>query len=448
MIKIKKGLDIPIAGAPQRHVEDAMDSQQFALLGDDYVGMKPTLEVQVGDQVKRGQLLFTDKKMPRIRYTAPAAGEVIEINRGAKRKFLSLVIRADETEQEIDFDAFEDSLLDHLDRQKVIDLLLESGAWTGLRARPMGKVADPDTEPHSIFVNAMDTQPLAPPMQAILEGREKEFKAGLKVLSALTKGPLYLCKDPETSVPTIDSDRLRVEEFSGPHPAGLSGTHIHFLDPVSRKKIVWSIQAQDVIAFGGLFLTGKIFVERILSLAGPIVKNPRLLRTRLGAQITPILKDEINDPKVRIISGSVLNGHIAEGPVDYLGKYHQQITVLYEGREREFLGWLTPGMNLFSVKKILASSLFPQKKFAFSTALHGGPRAIVPNTSYDSVMPLDILPTPLLRALAITDVEESEFLGCLELVEEDLALCTYVCPSKIDHTENLRKTLTLIEKEG
>ncbi|MBD3376863.1 Na(+)-translocating NADH-quinone reductase subunit A [candidate division KSB1 bacterium] len=448
MIKIKKGLDIPIAGAPQRHVEDAMDSQQFALLGDDYVGMKPTLEVQVGDQVKRGQLLFTEKKMPRIRYTAPAAGEVIEINRGAKRKFLSLVIRADETEQEIDFDAFEDSLLDHLDRQKVIDLLLESGAWTGLRARPMGKVADPDTEPHSIFVNAMDTQPLAPPMQAILEGREKEFKAGLKVLSALTKGPLYLCKDPETSVPTIDSDRLRVEEFSGPHPAGLSGTHIHFLDPVSRKKIVWSIQAQDVIAFGGLFLTGKIFVERILSLAGPIVKNPRLLRTRLGAQITPILKDEINDPKVRIISGSVLNGHIAEGPVDYLGKYHQQITVLYEGREREFLGWLTPGMNLFSVKKILASSLFPQKKFAFSTALHGGPRAIVPNTSYDSVMPLDILPTPLLRALAITDVEESEFLGCLELVEEDLALCTYVCPSKIDHTENLRKTLTLIEKEG
>ncbi len=447
MIKIKKGLDIPIAGAPQRHVEEAT-AFKFALLGDDYVGMKPTLEVQVGDQVKRGQLLFTDKKMPRIRYTAPAAGEVIEINRGARRKFLSLVIRADKTEQDTAFDSFEESLLDTLERQKVIDLLLESGAWTGLCARPMGKVADPDTEPHSIFINVMDTQPLAPPMQAILDGREKEFQAGLKVLSALTEGPLYLCKDPETLVPTIDLDRLRVEEFSGPHPAGLSGTHIHFLDPVGRKKIVWSIQAQDVIAFGYLFLTGKLYVERILSLAGPVVKNPRLLRTRLGAQISPMLADEIADPEARIISGSVLNGHIAEGPIDYLGKYHQQITALHEGKEREFLGWLAPGMNLFSVKKILASSLLPGKKFAFSTALHGGPRAIVPNTSYDSVMPLDILPTPLLRALAITDVEESEFLGCLELVEEDLALCTYVCPSKIDHTENLRKTLTLIEKEG
>jgi Na+-transporting NADH:ubiquinone oxidoreductase subunit A len=448
MIKIKKGLDIPIAGAPQTNIEAAAPPQNVALLGDDYVDMKPTLEVNVGDQVKRGQLLFSDKKMPRIRYTAPAAGEVIEINRGARRKFLSIVIKVDETEQDMSFDSFREALLDDLDRQKVIDLLLESGTWTGLCVRPMGKVADPDTEPHSIFINAMDTQPLAPPMQAILDGREKEFKAGLKVLTALTSGTLYLCKDPETSVPTIDSDRLRVEEFAGPHPAGLSGTHIHFLDPVGRKKIVWTIQAQDVIAFGALFMTGKLFTDRILSLAGPVVKNPRLLRTRLGVQITPLLAEEIVDPEARIISGSVLSGHTAEGSVDYLGKYHQQITALHEGKEREFLGWLTPGMNIFSVKKILASSLVPGKKISFSTALNGGPRSIVPNTSYDSVMPLDILPTPLLRALAINDVEDSESLGCLELVEEDLALCTFVCPSKIDHTENLRNTLTLIEKEG
>jgi Na+-transporting NADH:ubiquinone oxidoreductase subunit A len=446
-IQIKKGLNVPITGEAQQVISEGNLPARVALLGDDYVGMKPTMAVQVGDKVKLGQLLFTDKKMPGVRFTSPGAGTVVEINRGEKRKFESIVIEL-QGHEEISYASYNASQIETLGREKVQEQLIESGLWTALRARPFGHVANPEVKPHSIFITAMDSNPLAPQVEKIIEVDKQNFNTGLQILSCLTEGKLYLCKYPGNNIPELKLDRLKVEEFSGPHPAGLPGTHIHFLDPVDRHKTVWYISAQDVIAVGVLFSTGKLHVERIVSLAGPAVKNPRLIRTRLGASLADLSAGELKEGDNRIISGSVLSGYIATGHLAYLGRYHQQVSALPEGRQRKFLGWLGIGFNLFSVKPILASSFAPRKKFNFTTALNGGKRAIVPIGSYEKVMPLDILATYLLRSLAVSDVEEAEGLGCLELDEEDLALCTFVCPSKIDHGLNLRRTLNIIEKEG
>lgn len=447
IIKIKRGLNLPINGEPNQTAAEAKTVKRVAILGRDYVGMKPTMEVQVGDNVKLGQVLFTDKKMEGVKYTSPGAGKVIEINRGEKRIFLSLVIELAGND-EVAFKSFSESEIKSLDKESVKTQLIESGVWTTIKSRPFGKVADPNSSPHSIFVTAMDTNPLAPSVAKLLEGNENNFKNGLMLLSKLTDGKLYLCKSPSEKIPTADINNLLVEEFDGPHPAGNPGTHIHFLDPVSRKKTVWHVNAQDAAAIGSLFTSGKINVERTIAICGPSAKNPRLIKTRVGASISELTEGEIKDGETRIISGSVLSGRHAFDAEAYLGRFHQQVTLLEEGRKREFLGWLSAGSNLYSVKNIVISKLFRNKKFDFNTSTNGGPRAIVPIGSYEKVMPLDIIVSYFLRAIAVDDVEEAEALGVLELDEEDLALCTYVCPSKIDHGINLRRNLTLIEKEG
>jgi Na+-transporting NADH:ubiquinone oxidoreductase subunit A len=445
--KIKRGLNLPINGEPNQTAAEAKTVKRVAILGRDYVGMKPTMEVQVGDNVKLGQVLFTDKKMEGVKYTSPAAGKVIEINRGEKRIFLSLVIEL-AGDDEVAFKSFSESEIKSIDKESVKTQLIDSGVWTTIKSRPFGKVANPNSVPHSIFVTAMDTNPLAPSVAKILEGNENNFKNGLMLLSKLTDGKLYLCKSPSENIPTADIDNLSVEEFDGPHPAGNPGTHIHFLDPVSRKKTVWHVNAQDVVAIGSLFTSGKINVNRTVAICGPSAKNPRLIKTRVGAAISELTAGEIKDGETRVVSGSVLSGRQAAGAEAYLGRFHQQVTLLEEGRKREFLGWLSAGSNLYSVKNIVISKLFRNKKFDFNTSTNGGPRAIVPIGSYEKVMPLDIITSYFLRAIAVDDVEEAEALGVLELDEEDLALCTYVCPSKIDHGINLRRNLTLIEKEG
>ncbi len=449
LVSLSKGLDIPIDGAPQQQVVDEKGVSKVALLGQDYIGMKPTVLVDEGDHVKLGQVVFEDKKLSGVKYTAPGTGVVRGINRGEKRFFLSMVIELDSgSTEQVTFPRVSPEQLTSSDRDGVVENLIESGTWPAIRQRPFGKVADPADIPHSIFITAMDTNPLAPSIDAILKGREEEFENGLRVLAALTEGQLYVCTSPEADIPLPDLPSLSLEHFSGPHPAGNPGTHIHFLDPVSRNKTVWNVDAKDVVAIGHLFATGEIDTTRVISLAGPGVKSPRLIKTRLGAYIPQLTEGEVTDGDQRVISGSLLSGRVANGPVAYLGRFHQQISVIPEGRQREFLGWLNPGAHLYSLKRIVLSRFLPSKQFFFNTALNGGRRAIVPNDSYTKVMPLDILATPLLRAIAVQDVEDAEHLGVLELVEEDLALCTFVCPSKIDHGNVLRETLTLIEKEG
>ena len=450
LTKIKKGLSVPISGEPEQTVSPGKSCKKVALVGYDYVGMKPTMAVAVGDQVKLGQLLFTDKKMTGVKFTSPGGGTVIAINRGPKRVFQSIVIQLADKEEEITFASYKADELPSLEVEKIKTNLVDSGLWPLLRARPFGKVANPTASPHSIFVTAMDTNPLAPAVEKILAGKETDFQNGLNVLARLTEGKIYLCKAPGAQIPTPSLPSLKVEEFSGPHPAGNVGTHIHFLDPVRREKTVWHIDAQDVVIVGKFFTTGRIPVERVISLAGPPVKNPRLLTTRTGACIEDLVVDEFkeNSTGLRLISGSVLSGRTASGPLAYLGRYHQQISALAEAKKRNFFGWLSPGFNLFSIKPILLSTLFPRKKFAFTTDINGGKRAIFPLGVYEDVMPMDFEITYLLRSLMVDDVEAAENLGCLELCEEDLALCSFVSPSKIEYGPVLRRNLTIIEKEG
>ena len=446
-IRIKKGLNLLIAGGPVQVIGEAKRPKTVALLGDDYVGMKPQFAVSVGDDVKLGQTLYRDRRMPDVRYASPGSGKVIAINRGEKRRFLSISIRL-EGDDEISFSPYAESRLPSLDRKTAAAFLLESGLWTALRTRPFNKTADPGTSPHSIFITAMDTNPLAPSMGKILEGRERDFINGLTVLSRFTNGKLYLCKAPEESIPLPTLESLSIVEFSGPHPAGNAGTHIHFLDPVDRKKTVWHVHAQDTAAIGSFFTTGRIPVDRVVALAGPSVKNPRLITTRIGASLDDIVSGELQEGNHRIISGSVLSGRAAGEGTGFLGRYHQQISVIPEAGKRVFLGWMRPGLDLYSVKNAVLSRFFPGRKIAFSTSSHGTTTALYPIGSYEKIMPLDVIPTFLLRSLAIDDLDEAESLGCLELDEEDLALCSFACPSKIDHGANLRRVLTLIEKEG
>lgn len=448
MIKIKRGLDLPITGAPQQVIHDGPTVRSVAILGRDYVGMKPTMAVQAGDKVKKGQLLFTDKKTEGVFYTSPVAGTISAINRGEKRALQSVVIDVEGDESET-FASYAASDLAALKREQVVENLVDSGLWTAFRTRPFSKVPAPATQPAAIFVAAMDTNPLAADPQVVIAENPEAFIQGLQIISKLTDGQLFVSKAPGADIPVADAPAI-LEEFSGPHPAGNVGTHIHFLCPVSENKTVWHIGYQDVIAVGQLFTTGELNSERVISLAGPRVTEPRLLRTQLGACLTSIAAGQtVEDNGVnRIISGSVFSGHSARGPMAYLGRYDVQISILREKKERDLLGYLSLGANNHSVLNVYLSKLMRGKKFDFTTTTNGSPRAMVPTGAYEAVMPLDILPTQLLRAIIVGDIETAQALGCLELDEEDLALCTYVCPGKYEYGPILRNNLTVIEKEG
>ncbi|MGC6327475.1 Na(+)-translocating NADH-quinone reductase subunit A [Pasteurella multocida] len=446
MITIKKGLNLPISGSPEQVIRDGNAITEVALLGEEYVGMRPSMKVREGDVVKKGQVLFEDKKNPGVVFTAPASGTVTAIHRGAKRVLQSVVIKIEGNEQ-ITFEKYTTEQLNQLTSEQVRQNLQTSGLWTALRTRPFSKVPAVDATPVSIFVNAMDTNPLCADPQVIVQQFAQAFEAGLTVLSRLHEGKVYLCKAANASIPSPSIANLDVKEFTGPHPAGLSGTHIHFIDPVSATKFVWYINYQDVIAVGKLFTTGELDVSRVVSLAGPQVKNPRLVRTVLGANLSQLTANEVKDGENRVISGSVLSGAKAAGPVDYLGRYALQVSVLEEGREKEFLGWIMPGANKYSLSRTVLGH-FSKKLFNFTTALNGGERAMVPIGAYERVMPLDIIPTLLLRDLAAGDTDSAQALGCLELDEEDLALCTFVCPGKNEYGPLLRQALDKIEKEG
>ncbi|CAK1695264.1 Na(+)-translocating NADH-quinone reductase subunit A [Vibrio crassostreae] len=446
MITIKKGLDLPIAGTPSQVINDGKSITKVALLGEEYVGMRPTMHARVGDEVKKGQVLFADKKNPGVVFTSPASGKVIEVNRGAKRVLQSVVIEVAGNEQ-ITFNSYEANQLTSLDRETVKAQLVESGAWTALRTRPFSKVPAVDSETQAIFVTAMDTNPLAAEPELIINEQSDAFVAGLDLLSTLTNGKVYVCKKG-TSLPRSAQSNVEEHVFDGPHPAGLAGTHMHYLYPVNAQNVAWSINYQDVIAFGKLFLTGEIYSERVVSLAGPVVNNPRLVRTQIGASLEELTDSELMPGEVRLISGSVLSGVHASGPHAYLGRYHQQVSVLREGRDKELFGWAMPGKNKFSVTRSFLGHLFKGQLFNMTTTTNGSDRSMVPIGNYEKVMPLDMEPTLLLRDLCAGDVDSAQALGALELDEEDLALCTFVCPGKYEYGQLLRECLDTIVKEG
>ena len=449
-VKIRKGLDLPIAGSPGTNIEDGPSIASCAVIGTDYIGLKPKMLVEDGEVVSLGQPLFADKRFDGVVLTAPAGGRLQAINRGPRRILESVVIAIDEKADEISFGVYDSKKIEGLAVDAIKEILLKSGLWPSFRTRPYSKTPDPKTTPAAIFVTAIDTRPLAADPSVIIKDAAEDYAAGLKLVAKLTEGRTYVCHGPGADLPEVDVGTVQHAAFSGPHPAGLVGTHIHFLDPVHAEKTIWHLGYQDVIAIGRLFRTGKLPTERVVAVSGPAAAKPGLLRTRIGAFVPDLIGNAgtNTDGDVRIISGDVLNGHTAADTYGFLGRFHQQVTLLPEGNQREAFGWIIPSARKFATANVHLSSLFGLDKVKLNTSLQGSPRAMVPVGLFEDMMPLDILATQLLRALLVMDTDEAQALGALELDEEDLALCSYVCMSKYEYGMALRACLDKIEAEG
>ena len=366
--------------------------------------------------------------------------------RGEKRRLLSVIIRP-ESKEPVVFESFGDDVAEKLSREEIVKRLVNSGLWASFRTRPFSQIPPIDAIPHAIFVNAMDTNPLAMDPALAMQGRDEDLLVGLAIMQTLSGGQVHLCCRQETFVPTHYLNRLEIHRFGGVHPAGLVGTHIHFIDPVGANKVAWHLNVQDLLAIGKFFRSGILDNERLIAVAGPGVKKPRIVRALRGTAMADLLEDNLQPGEQRIISGSALSGRQVHEDTAYLGAYDQQVTVLPEGRESYFLGFMRPGVGWFSKTNAYIGK-FLKGPFQFNTSLRGSPRPIVPIGVYEQVMPLDILPTLLVKALIVKDTDTAIRLGALELDEEDLALMSFVCPGKHDFGAILRENLTLIEQEG
>lgn len=458
MIKIKQGLDLPIAGRPEQKIDHVRAVRSVAVLGGDYIGLRPTMETSIGSTVRQGDVLFTCKKTPGLKIVAPAGGVVSAINRGQRRSLASLVIDVEDstpTAEAQGATVHDRNALANLDPKVVREQLQNAGLMAAFRTRPFNKIPSSDeaAAPAAIFVAAIDTRPLAVDPAVVMAEHVEDFSAGIDVLSRLTTGDVFICNGLHMPMNPWQAENVQRKTFTGPHPAGLAGTHINYLMPVNMRRSVWTIGYQDVIAIGRLFTRGELWNERIISIAGPMVERPRLLRVRLGSNLEELAAGEVSATDVRLISGSVLDGNRATGIGAFLGRYDLQLSVIAEDKTRRLFEYLSPGLNKFSVMPIYLSSwiqLLTRKvpSLNLTTNTNGSPRAMVPIGAYEQVMPLDTLPTQLLRALLTEDLDMAIQLGCLDLAEEDMALCTYVCPGKYEYGLVLRKILNRIEKEG
>ncbi len=442
---LTKGLDIPIGGAPSQTIESAPEVPSVALLGRDYHGLKPTMAVREGDKVVTGQVLFTDKRNPGVNFTSPGAGTVTGILRGARRVLQAVEVELDDSDAAEDFGAVADADIAGLSAERVREKLQQSGQWTAFRTRPYSKVPAVDAQAEAVFVTAMDTRPLAADPAVMLAEHAEAFERGLQIVAKLAP-KCFVCVGANSKVPQPAVSGVDYACFEGAHPAGLAGTHVNLLAPVSQTTQVWVLGYQDVVAIAKLFQTGQLWTERVIALAYPMVKQPRLLRTRLGASTEALVSDELDAGAVRVISGSVLDGFNAQGSSAWLGRYSQQISALSDKQPRQFMHWVNPTLKQFSFLNVFLGAL--PATFAMSTSQNGSRRAMVPLGSYERVTPHDILITQLLRSLLVRDTDEAQKLGALDLDEEDLALCTFVCHSKYEYGEALRASLEQIEREG
>lgn len=448
-ITIKKGLSLPVAGEPDQTIEAANPVRSVALLGADYVGLKPRMLVQEGDDVRLGQALFIDKRDPEVKFTSPGTGRVAAINRGARRALQSVVVELeDSTGTTAAFANIPDGDPASLQPDAIRRALFDSGMWTAFRTRPYSKVPQSDSTPRSIFVTAIDSEPLAPSPAVIVAAHTQAFGSGLQIITRLTAGPVYLCTASDWQGPTGERERIRHAVFSGPHPAGLPGTHIHHLDPVGAGRTVWHIGYQDVIAIGKLFGEGRIDLERTVALGGAGFERPRLVTTRAGANVTELSAGQLTGASQRLISGSVLDGRRARGAEAFLGRYHVQVSAIAESRERRLFGWLGVRDPAYSFSGLLKRRQDRGNRRPFTSGKHGRQTALMPVEAFERIVPLDILPVPLLHALLIKDTDQAQALGCLELDPADLALCSFVCPGKIDYGAALRVNLEQIERDG
>jgi Na+-transporting NADH:ubiquinone oxidoreductase subunit A len=441
---VKKGLDIKLIGEAEKTIVD-LDAKRFAVKPPDFIGCFPKMLVKEGDPVKAGTPLFFDKYRENILFTAPVSGKFVELKRGAKRKILELIIESDGKLESIDFGKAD---IASLDKAAVTEKLLKSGVWPLIRQRPYSVIANPDDAPKSIFVSAFDSSPLAPDYDLMLKGKEKEFQAGLDVLTRLTTGKVHLNvhKDLNGSDLFTNAKNVQVNTFAGPHPSGNVSVHISRVDPINKGDVVWYVDAQDVAVIGKLFLTGEYDSSRVVALTGSEVMKPKYYRAHIGANITNMVVNNINGDNNRFISGNVLTGTKIESD-GFIGFYDSQITVIPEGDYYEFFGWALPGFGKWSFSKTFPAWLTPNKKYRLDTNLHGGERAFVVTGLYEKVFPFDIYPMQLMKAMLVEDIDLMENLGVYEIDAEDFALCEVIDPSKINMQEIVRNGLEMMRKE-
>lgn len=447
-IKLKKGFDINLAGTADKKIVEIEQPETFALKPTDFVAItKPKVLVQEGDNVKAGTPLLYDKEMEDVLYTAPVSGEVVEVKRGAKRKLLEIKILADKQIEFEQFQKYSASDLKSLSREDATSQLKKSGVWPVIIQRPFGIVANPDEAPKSIFISGFDTNPNAADVGFILEGQDQYFQAGIDILRKLTEGQVHLNLDAKGEVPSVFSkvEGVEVNRFSGPHPAGNVGTQIHHIDPISKGEIVWTVSPFGVAQIGKLFLEGHHDSSRIVAVTGAEVKTPQYVKTYTGACLDKLTAGNVKAEHVRFVSGNVLTGENV-GKNGYLGYYHNQISVIAEGDEEEFLGWIKPSAKKLSFHRAfgLLSFLSPKKEYVLDTNTHGEERGFVVTGAFEEVMPMDILPTYLFKSIMAEDFDDMEGLGIYEVIEEDVALCEFIDPSKQDLQQILREGLDLI----
>lgn len=444
-IRIKKGVSIKLTGTADRVYANIPASEYYVVKPSDFTGLTPKLTVKVGDKVQAGSSLFFDKENPSVIIASPVSGEVSEIRRGEKRKILEVVIKAD---AEISYKEFSKSEAKDLSREQIIEQMLAAGVWPFVRQRPFAVIANPTDMPKAVFISAFDSAPLACDSDFVLHGMEKEFQAGLDIVTKLTEGTTHLNIDGNSNSSSVftNAKGVQINKISGPHPAGNVGVQIHHLDPINKGEVVWYMYPQDVIAIGKLFSEGKYDASRLVALAGSQVEKPRYYRSMQGASIAAMTEGNIKDGESRFISGNVLTGNQISADGN-LGFYHNEISVIPEGKEQDFLGWLLPGFNKFSLSRTFFSWMNPKKEYALNANMNGEERSYVVTGQYEAVLPMDVYPQHLIKAIMIGDIELMENLGIYEVAEEDFALCEFACTSKIPVQEILREGLDLVRKE-
>lgn len=444
-IRLKKGLNIHLDGEADKVYASIPQSETFVIRPPDFHGMTPKMSVKEGDRVKAGSVLFFDKYNDRINFTSPTSGEVVSINRGAKRRILEVVLKSD---SEIQYESFDKAVAADLSREQIIEALLKSGTWPFIRQKPFDVIANPDDIPKAIHISTFNTAPLAADNDFVLHGLEKEFQNGLDFVKKLTEGVVHLNLDGNTNPSKVftGAKGVQINKVSGLHPAGNVGVQIHHIDPVNKGDVVWYLYPQDIIAIARLFSEGKYDASRIVALTGSQIEKPRYYRTLLGASISNMLSQNLKSGDSRFISGDVLTGTQIKQDGS-LGFYDTQVSIIPEGNHQEFLGWLAPGFDKFSMSKTFFSWLSPSKKYNLDTNYHGEERAYVITGNYEKVLPMDVFPMQLIKACMIEDIELMENLGIYEVSTEDFALCEFICTSKIEVQQIIREGLDLIKKE-
>ncbi len=445
IVKIKKGLDIPLVGQAEKILVKSETSMTYALKPADFHGLTPKLLVKQNEKVKKGTPLFFDKYKPEVVFVAPVSGEVTAINRGERRRVLEVVITPDNQNQS---EKFQQADPKSLTTEQVKENLLKSGLWPLMRQRPYDVIANPKDTPKAIFISGFNTAPLAADFDFLINGQEKAFQFGINALKKLTTGKVHLGVNAAFPINPVYAAAQDVEitQYQGKHPAGNVSVQIHHTNPILKGDVIWYITPTDAVQFGKLFLNGEPDFTRIVALVGSEVKDPRYYRTHIGATVKSIAQGKISNTNARYISGNVLTG-TQVSPESYLGFYDQQITVIPEGNRYNFLGWAMPNLDKFSMSRTFFSWLSPKKKYALDTNFNGGERAFVMTGEYEKVFPMEILPVHLLKSILAEDIEKMEKLGIYEVAPEDFALCEFVCTSKIESQAIVRKGLDLMLKE-